>query len=453
MKPGYGLELVQTQKLVLTPEMRQALLVLQMNAYELSAFVRSQVEGNPLLELGEDPREEPLLDPADRDEDIASYLDEAVVPEALHRTSDREEPHVDYERLTQGGTGLREHLMEQFALLDVDSEEREIGEFIIGSLDDNGYLRCSTSEIAAVAAVPTWKAEDVLAKIQSLDPPGIAARDLRECLSLQARALGLGPLVASVIDGHLEDLGKGRYRKIAKDMGVSLDAVMRARGIILRLNPKPGAQFSKDPVTYVYPDVSVREVGGQLMVWLNEGFIPSIRWNAYNARLLRSGDPDARAYLLEQFRKARSLLRSIEQRRDTILRVMNCVFSRQMEFMEAGLEHIGPLTMREVAQELEMSESTVSRSVCNKYVDTPFGVYPCRAFFSPRVRSQQRDASQHTVKKLIEGLVRSEDPKMPLPDSEIARELRDRGFVVARRTVAKYRAQLGIPSASRRRLT
>ena len=454
MKPGYGLELVQTQKLVLTPEMRQALLILQMNGYELSAFLRKEVEGNPLLEIEGDPREEPLSDPLDRsdDDEIALYFDDGSLSESPHIRRDRAASHLDFGRIGQEGPSLREHLMEQFAFLDVDEGQREIGEMIIGNLDDNGYLRCSTSEIAAAAHVPQWKAECVLRLVQSLDPPGIAARDLRECLSLQARALGLGPVVVGLIEEHLEDLGRGCYQKIARRMGVSSDAVIRARGIILRLNPKPGAQFSKNPVTYVHPDVSVRDMGGQIVVWLNEGSLPSVKWNPYYTRLLRSGGPDVRPYLLEEFRRARSLLRSIEQRKSTILKVMNCVFSRQTEFVREGPQHIWPLTMREVAHELRMSESTVSRSVSNKYVDTPYGVYPCKAFFSPRVKSQHQEASQQAVKKTIEALVKTEDPRLPMSDSQLMRELRDRGFQVARRTVAKYRARLGIPPASKRRL-
>jgi RNA polymerase sigma-54 factor len=453
MKPGYGLELVQSQKLALTPELRQAIMVLQMNALELLSFVRQQVEENPLLDLTEDPQEEALPEPPDpTDEEWLAYFCDSSDAGMGSEREVREGRFPPYEAFVQRDASLKDHLFAQLGLLEITPDEYELGEFIIGNLDDNGYLRCSPAEISLVMGRPKWKVEAMLRSIQRFDPPGVGARDLRECLATQARALGVGPVVSGIIDGHLEDLARGRYRKIAKEMRVSVQNVMRARDAVLRLDPKPGAQFSCNAVTYVYPEVSVRRTGEQLAVSFNDGILPHVRWNSVYRRLLTAGEPEARAYLHEQLRRARALLRSIEQRKVTMLRVMDCIVSRQADFFHEGPGHVGPLTMREVAQELGMHESTVSRCVSNKYVDTPFGIYPCKTFFSPKVRSTGEEVSQYIVKKIVQALIQSEDPRDPLVDQEIMEELYKRGVHVARRTVAKYRAQLGIQPSSRRKV-
>ena len=452
MKLGYGLELVQTQRLALTPELRQAIMVLQMNALELCSFIRQQVEENPLLDLTDDPQEESLPeDPDPTDEQILAYFCDSSDLGSEVSYQPRENPAPAYETFAEKGVDLKEHLLAQLGLLEITAAEYETGEFIVGNLDDNGYLCCSPAEIALATGRPIKQVEDVLGVIQSFDPAGVGGRDLRECLAIQARAAGHGPLVTGIIEGHLEDLAKGRYRKIAKDMRVSVENVMKARDVVLRLNPKPGARFSSEAVTYVYPEITIRDAGDCLTVSLNDSALPRMRWNSFYRRLLSAGEADARTYLLEQLRRARGLLRSIEQRKDTILRVMECVAARQALFFKEGPGLLEPLTMKDVAQELGMHESTVSRCVSNKYADTPFGVYPCKAFFSPRVRTDDKDVSQYIVKRIIQTLVQSEDPGSPLADQEISLELSRRGVHVARRTVSKYRTQLGIQPSSRRK--
>lgn len=451
MKPGYGLELVQSQKLALTPEIRQAIMMLQMNALELLSFMRTQVEENPLLDLLSDPQEEALPESSDSiDEEWLAYFCDSSDLGIGSQREPREGSSPPWEAFARRGVSLKDHLLAQLGLLVLAPLEYEIGESIIGNLDDNGYLTCTPVEIALAKGVPKGKVLQVLETVQAFDPPGVAARDLRECLGMQSRALGLDPLVAKMIDEHLEDLARGRYRKIARDMQITIKNVMRVRDMVLRLDPRPGARFSSDAVTYVYPEVSVRKMDGQMVVLYNDSALPRVRWNSFYRQLLLAGEPDARLYLTEQLRKARTLLKSMEQRRTTILRVMECVVSRQSVFFNEGPGHLSPLTMKEVALELGIHESTVSRCVSNKYVDTPFGLYPCKAFFSPRVPSRDKDVSQYIAKNMVQSLIQAEDPRHPLADQEISDELAKRGVHVARRTVAKYRTQLGIQPSSRR---
>ncbi len=452
MKPAYGLELVQTQKLALTPEIRQAIMVLQMSILELSVFIRQQVEENPLLELSSDPQEESLpeaLDPSE-EELLACFCDSSDLGPALSAKT-RENPVPLYETFAEARSSLREHLLSQLGLLDLSFEEFATGEFLIGSIDDNGYLRSSPEEVATAIKRPLLEVRDMLAAIRSLDPPGVGAADLRDCLLLQAQAAGYDSVVTGVIDRHLDDLAGGRYRKISREMGISPQEVLSARDTILMMDPKPGARFSDEKVTYVYPEVAVRGGADGLAVSANDSAMPRVRWNSFYRDLLKSGETDTRAYLQEQLRKARCLLRSIEQRRDTIVRVMECVVARQPAFFSQGPGVLEPLTMKDVAEELGMHESTISRCIRDKYVDTPYGVFPCRSFFSPKVHADDKDVSQQAVKRAIKTMVTAENPGEPLADQDISAELGRRGMHVARRTVAKYRAQLGIQPSSRRR--
>jgi len=452
MKPGYGLELVQTQKLSLTPEIRQAIMVLQMNTLELVSFIREQVEENPLLELDEEPHEEALLESPDASDEewLAYFCDSSDLGTGLSERPGRSLLYT-YDALAERRVTLKDDLLSQLGLMSLTPAQCELCEFIIGNLDDNGYLCCSPAEMALATGNPKPAVEEMLRTVQSLDPPGIAARDLRECLTIQARAMGLGPLPAGIIDNHLEDLASGRYRKIAREQRVPVRSVLEARDVVLRLDPKPGARFSGEAATYVYPEVVVRKAAGQPAVSFNENALPRIRWNSFYRRLIGTGEPEARSYLLEQLRKARAFLRSIEQRKQTMLRVMECVSARQSGFFAEGPGHIEPLTMKDVAEELGVHESTVSRCVSNKYVDTPYGIYPCRMFFSPGVRGDERNVSQDSVKKVIQELIVSEDPRNPLVDQEISTELLRRGVHVARRTVSKYRSLLGIQPSNRRK--
>lgn len=449
MRPAYGLEISQVQKLALTPELRQAIMVLQMNAVELVQFVRSEVEENPLLEIVEEWQEEPLPEPEPSEEELLAYFCDSTDPgmPPVRRGQSFPGPQA----LIEQPVSLREHLLSQLVLSPLSKEEWAIGEFIVGSIDSNGYLTCPVSEIAHVLGKPKSVVEKVLGMVQGLEPPGIGGRTLKECLAIQARVRGLNELARHLVDDHLEDLAGGRYKKIAGQEKVSLEQVLQARDHIIALDPKPGATFSGRGAAYVTPDVSIEKIGHEMVLLFNDSAIPVIGWNSFYRRLLGAGEDDARDYLMDRLKRARTLLYSIEQRRNTIMQVMTCIMRRQERFLRKGPGHLEPLTLREIAEDLGIHESTVSRSIAGKHVDTPFGTFPCRMFFSPRLAGETKDVSQHSVKRCIQQLIDDEDGRTPLSDQQISERLSERGVQVARRTVTKYRAQLGIPPSNRRR--
>ena len=455
MKPGYSLELVQTQKLVLTPELRQAIMVLQMNVQELSEFMLSETEKNPLLEVTDERHHEVSTDVTEDEEDWIAYFcdssDLGLGQRISHQA--REEFTPVYQGLPERGETIREHLTSQLGLMHLNKKELALARFIIGSIDDNGYLGSSMPEIAVATGSTMEQVESILKTIQSFDPPGVAARNLRECLELQAQSRGLGDLPLRIIRHYLDDLGQACYSRIAQEEQVSLKDVLRARDSILRLDPKPGAMFSQGHVTFVVPDIIVKKLGDDFVVILNDNVLPSIRWNSYYRSLLSRGEHEAKTYLTQQARKAYFLLKSIEQRRMTISRVMESILRRQRRFFLEGPAHVEPMTLNDIAEELEIHSSTVSRAISGKYVDTPFGVFSCRMFFSPGVESGGQEISQYNIKKAIEEIVNNENPENPWTDNEIVELLAKEGMDIARRTVAKYRCQLGIlPSNRRRRL-
>ncbi len=448
MKPTFGLEQSQTQRLSLTPDVRQAIMVLQMGAMELVGFLREEAEGNPLLEVTE-RLGEPLPEAPDGEDEGLGYPEDMRLPWSLRK--DGSGSPLWYDPYPESQPSLREYLLTQLGFLRLTREERGVGELIIGNIDDNGYLSCPPEEIADSSRRPREMVQWILDLVQTFEPAGVAAKDLKECLGIQARMRGLTDLAQNVIANHLEDLGAGRYKRIAREEKVPLSLVLRARDAVLGLDPKPGAKFSSRGLTYIVPDVFVRQIGDDFITFFNDSAVPRVRWNPFYIELLKTGDDEARRYLTNQLRKARSLLHSIEERRKTILRVMNYVVMRQEVFFRNGPGHLAPLGLKDVASELRLHESTVSRSICGKYVDTLYGVFPCKMLFSSRVAGAGKDMSQHSVRKMIEEIVRLEDPETPLSDGDIARQLSLAGIQMARRTVAKYRDALGIPPSGRRR--
>ena len=457
MKPAYGLELIQTQKLVLTPELHQAIMILQMNVQELSALIAEEVENNPLLDLVHDTTERlPEHSSEDEEDWIAYFCDSSDLGLGGRATGRSSDGRLDAYCApgyvcAQANLSIRSHLLSQLGVLYLGHKEQSIAHFIIGSIDDNGYLQATVGEIASATASTSEQVEDVLKLIQKFDPPGVAARDLRECLELQAQAKGLSRLALQIIRHHLDDLADGRYTRICQSTNASLKQVLRARDSIVKLQPKPGAAFSAGHVTFIVPDITVRRIDDEFVVIPNDSALPSIRWNPYYRKLLTAGEQDARSYLVKQMKRARFLLKSIEQRRLTISRVMETIVGRQRRFFLEGPGHLEPMTLKDVAHELDIHDSTVSRAVSGKYVDTPFGVFPCKMFFTPGVESYGHEVSQYNIKKMIEQMIRSEDSGNPLTDSQIAHGLSRRGVEIARRTVAKYRSQLGIPPSNRRK--
>ncbi len=456
MKIGPSLTLQQKQKLVITPRLRQAIEILQLSAVELKDYIEHQLLENPVLEKSEEGE----------DQEPVEALGDVVSPEWLEYFSDssdlgytrvyQEKETVSYERAVVRVPNLEEHLLSQFNLVVKDELDRRVGEFLIGSIDQAGYLALSVDAAAKTLGVSRERVEKNLALVQRLDPPGIGARDLRECLLIQLRVLGERDEVAErIVAEYLEDLGAGRLTRIVGSLGISRERVQRALDTIRRLDPKPGRKFGyADEVRYIVPDVTVERVGDQFVILVNDYHLPRLAVSPFYRNLLndRTSSHAIRQYINEKINAAIWLIKSIEQRRLTLFRVVEAIVSYQKRFLEAGVKYLLPMTLRQVAEEIGVHESTVSRATANKFAQTPQGIFELRFFFQSGVSSSGgTGVSAQSVKEMIRELVTAEDAAKPLSDQDLADRLRQQGVAVSRRTVAKYRNEIGIPPSTRRK--
>jgi len=473
------LQLKMSQKLVMTPRLQQALRLLQMPALELQQVLKQELLQNPLLEEVEELTEEPTAEEeADADsklepDDIAAAQKEKQEEEKAsddgidwdeffhdsyeHGHNFTERPSDDfYEKVPTSSESFYESLLSQFRMVTTDEELTRIGEYLIGNLDESGFLALPVDEIARDLEVDAARVEEALKILQGLEPPGIAARDIRECLLLQIRARGMaGSLVESIVSDHLEDLIKRRPLEIARKLKISPADVQAATEIIGTLNPKPGHALAVSDARYITPDVIVERVDDEFVVFLNDRNVPRLRINASYSKFLNNGRDAAsgeRQFIKEKLDSAKWLIRTIEQRRRTIIKVMECIVRTQWEFFERGTKYLKPLTLQQVAEQIGMHESTVSRVTTSKYVQTPHGVFELKHFFSSGLHTDGgEDVSSKNVKMQIEELVRNEDSRSPMSDQRIVEILNKSGLNIARRTVAKYREQLQILPARMRK--
>jgi RNA polymerase sigma-54 factor len=484
------------QKLVLTPQLQLAIRLLQLSRLELAEEIRQQLDGNPMLEeegLGEETLS--YQDPVRDDPTAAETAPEAPAPTAAAEAEDRadggeadatrEVPSSpedvqdwerfvdDYNRFSSGpqvrvsneeypsiestvcskGT-LTDHLLWQLQLADLTDEQREIGAFLIGNLDDDGYLKDVTEdEIAAKTGSEEATVRAVLVRIQAFDPVGVGARDLRECLLIQARTHHPdNDRLRILLERHLPDLERKNFPAIARGLKCSLDEVKDLVETITRMDPKPGRAFSSEDVIYIQPDVYVFKMGGDYVTVLNEDGLPKLKISPYYEAALTGRGGDAKDFVQDKLRSAMWLIRSIHQRQSTIRKVTESIMRFQRDFLEKGVTHLRPLVLRDVAEDVGMHESTISRVTTNKYVHTPRGIFELKYFFNSRIGSVYgEDQSSESVKSHIKSLVDVEDPRNPLSDQELVEKLRRENVVIARRTVAKYREALGILPSSRRR--
>ncbi len=462
------------QKLILTPSLQQAIKLLPMTTLELAELLNQEIVENPLLE--EVPTEE--LQPAESegaeekaefeaerapqgdgwdDSDyqyfFGEYLDDGYQPRIPQEI--RELPPI--ENTLSTSSSLADHLHWQLSLSTDEERLREIGAAIIGNLDDDGYLVASLEEIAAMGPWPMADVERALRLVQSFDPIGVAARDLKECLLLQLRHLGLGgtPTEQIVLE-HLRLLQNHQVQEIARRLGLSLEELKQHVEIIRNLDPKPGSRYNPAPPQYVIPDVYVVKIDDQYVAVHNEEGLPQLRISPVYRRLLdRSGQvsDETRQYVKEKFRSALWLIKSVDQRQKTIHKVATSIIKFQRDFLDRGIEYLRPLVLRDVASDIGMHESTVSRVVNNKYMHTPQGVFEMKFFFHSGISSSYGESvSSVTIKQRIRKIIESEDPRRPLSDSKIVSILQKEGLMLARRTIAKYREELKIPTSSQRRL-
>ena len=466
------MQLTQTLSLQqkLAPQLIQSLQLLQLSALELEQLIKQELELNPVLELEEDeepPSQEEAPDEEERpdeeeltsdfdEEDWTKYLEDAYEMGSRDFGEFEKRDEEEYRREPKETETLMDRLLFQLRMSVSTPKEQQIGEFILGNLNGDGYLTCPVDEIAESLSVPVEDVERVLEIIQTFDPPGIAARDLRECLMIQLTEKGLeDSLAMKIVRDHFEDWIKWHHPQLAQDLNISEDELRDALEVISSLNPKPGAElFAEEPRTIV-PDVTVEKIDGEYIVILNDRFAPSLRISPAYVALLK--DPkttssEAKTFILERLNRARWLINSIEQRRSTILKVMNAIIRNQRDFLENGIHYLKPMVLQDVADEIGMHASTVSRVTSGKYVQTPQGVFELKFFFDSKLASMEgEELSVKSVMDRIRHLIEHEDPQMPLSDQQIGDLLNQEGIDIARRTVAKYRDNMRIPSARYRK--
>lgn len=462
------LSLRQAQRMIMTQSLQQAIGLLQLNRLELIQVIHQQMEENPILEeemseVGDEsstaaadeekPEEKPAEDRLS-EFDWESYFAESA---DFRREFPREE--VEHwspeERMTRPRT-LADHLQFQLHLSVSDPALTHWAHVIIGSLDENGYLPFSLEELPEAAPKDAPVIAEALQIVQGFDPTGVAARDLRECLLLQLAAFGdEASLARTIIEEHLADLEGHHLQRIADKLKVPVQAIQEAIMLICSLEPKPGRTYSSEEPRYITPDVYLLKVDDRFIVVLNEDGLPRLKVSAYYRQLVgagRSASKETREYVEGKMRSALWLIRSIEQRQRTLYRVTESIAKFQCEFLEQGISAMRPLTLKEVAEDIEMHESTISRVTTNKYVHTPQGLFELKYFFHRGVQASDGESvSSLTVKDLVRKLLTAEDSGKPLSDQKIVEVLRRQGIEIARRTVAKYRSQLKIPSSSKRR--
>ena len=472
----------QTQRVVMTPLLQQAIQLLQLSTLELEQVVRKELEENPLLEevpaevgeaqsapapetatvaatptADEPASKETATVDAERAEELPFDLNAAMFDEPDERTpvsmEEREDP--PFENLAgNDALSLTDHLMEQLRLTVTDQDMLRIGEGIIGNLDEDGYLRAELSEIAAGTGSSLEAVEAALRLVQGFDPRGVAARGIQECLLLQINAdPEPDPVTVEILEQYFDDLGRRRYAEIARAMKLPVDRIMESVEEIQALEPRPGRRFGGGDSRYIVPDVTIQKVGSDYVVVLNEEGIPRLRVNALYRSLLRRTGDEAKQYVEQKIRSAMWLIKSVEQRQRTLRRVAQSLVNFQREFLDKGIAHLRPLALRDVGDDISMHESTISRVTTNKYVQTPQGLFELKFFFHSGIASKDGAmVSSVSVKKTIRDMVEAEAVEAPLSDQEIAQALHAQGLTIARRTVAKYREELGVLPSHQRRL-
>ncbi|NLN63569.1 MAG: RNA polymerase factor sigma-54 [Myxococcales bacterium] len=477
-----GIELRQQlklqQQLIMTPQLQQAIKLLQLSRIELIDMVHAELEENPALEARADYAESrdstapPTLS-ADADEPATKATSEPSDPDVVSATREIDwdkylenyaNQPSDYAPQWQGGDDARaigetqsaestltDHLRWQLQMTTLTDAEQRFLDMVIGNLDSDGYFKePPIEELARKAGLETDEAEEALKVLQNFDPVGVASRNLRECLLCQVDALELDIDVRDVVDRHLPNLEKRNYQAIARDLEIELEDVYEVARIISHLEPKPARNFIVEN-NYITPDIEVQKVGDRYFVVPNDDGMPRLRISKFFKTALKEG-PEAREYIQNKLRSAQWLIRSIEQRRRTIVKVTECIVEKQQDFFEKGVNYLKPMILRDVAEAVELSESTVSRVTTNKYVQTPRGIFELKYFFnSPIRRESDADIASESVKNKIKEYIDDEDPKQPYSDQRLVEMLHEKGIIIARRTVAKYREAMGILSSTKRK--
>jgi len=468
------------QNLMMTPALQQAIKLLQLSRLELEQYVAEQLAENPLLEeKAIDAQSEASIEASKSKETSEAEIMDGRLDSAkdiVDRTGGNGEEvawdsylrlgesrigkakageDINYENFVTVGKTLRDHLYDQCGEIGLDKEEKRIANEIIGNLDDRGYLQTTYEHLVETLSVSLEALEDVLDVIHRMDPGGVGARDLTECLLLQLRNMRLkNGVVEKIVENHLGDLQTRNYDVVAKNLKISVEEVEKNVEIIASLEPVPGRAFGDSNQLYVVPDVYLFKVGEEWKIALNEDGLPDLKISDYYSGLVEDDKVKKaeKEYLDEKIKNAHWLIRSIYQRKRTIVKVTQSILRRQIDFFEQGVEHLKPMILKDVSEDIEMHESTVSRVTTNKFIHTPRGVFELKYFFNNSVQLiGGEEISSEAVRSMIATFVRGEDLKKPYSDQKIVDYLEGRGIQLARRTVAKYREALGIPPSSKRK--
>ncbi len=468
---GFELQHAQTQSLELrakiAPQMQQSLNVLQATTLELNQMIGQELAQNPVLEeesvdisveeegfdKDEEDFDEEFSELSKLDQEWREYLQQSR-SNTPRRADDNERHQRMMDSIIEPQT-LSGHLIQQLNTSDSNSEIRDLAEMLIGSVNEDGFLSQNIEEIALENAIPFMKLQEALDLVQSFHPIGIAAQDLRECLLLQLNHLNKKhSLEYRIVDLHLDQLARKRYPQIARKIGIGIEKVTTAAEFIATLNPKPGRELSLGDNHYITPDVSVEKTSTGYDVTLNNETIPHLRISNVYKDIMSGGNAkkDAKEYIREKIQSGKFLIKCIHQRQETIRKISEEIVNRQRDFLDHGIAHLHPMNMAQVAEVVGVHETTVSRAIAGKYIATPRGVFEMKYFFKPGYETDSGDTLSNTsVKQAVAELVKNEDKKKPLSDDKIVQELKESGIKLARRTVAKYRDEIGIlPSHLRR---
>lgn len=472
MKMNFNLNLVQTQKLIMTPELKQAIEILQFNSLELNAFINEELLNNPVLEKSSQTASEDApeksesdsdeeyeydLDKGDRDNfDWEEFVNSFDDPKGTGAPAYDPDSEMNYDNFIADEESLKDYLMMQLKFLKQDDEIISICEYIIENIDDNGYLQMRNEEAMTLFHRSSEDIEQLVRLIQTFDPPGVGARSIQECLLIQLYQQGYeDSLEERLVLDHLEELGEKRFAQIAKTLGETAERVQAAYDYIRTLEPKPGRSFSSlRDVRYIVPDVYVEKIKNEYVVIVNDAAAPRLQINGFYKSMMNqiSRDSLTTEYLSRNLQSALRIIKSIEQRRNTIYRVCKAIVEYQYEFFEKGLLYLKPLNLKDIADEIEVHESTVSRAVNGKYIQCPNGLFEIKYFFQSGVKgSSGEGVSSESVKSIMKDMIDKEDSKKPISDQAIADALEANGINISRRTVAKYRDELNIPSSSKRK--
>jgi len=478
-------QLKLSQQLVMTPQLQQAIKLLQLSRMELVELVQQELEENPILEESLEQQETQEAEHTAENSDESEQAQEESTPESLQEVKGEEEglSDIDWQTYldgyTSGGTvgehyydedderpsfenlltrteSLADHLIWQVNLSHMKDDERRIASEIIGNLDDDGYFKATIEDIAEATSTSEEEVEATLKLVQELDPPGIASHTLQECLLKQVEALEMqGSVVEAMLQQHLGELENKKYQVIAKSLDVSIDEVLAAAKVISNLDPRPGRQFNLDDVHYISPDIFVHKISEEYVVVLNDEGLPNLRINSFYRNALSGAtelDEKAGEYIQEKMRGALWLIKSIHQRQRTIYKVTRSIVKFQRAFFDYGIDYLKPLVLRDVAEDIQMHESTISRVTTNKYVQTPQGLFELKYFFNSGINTGDGDSvASESVKSKIKEIILGENSRKPFSDQKIVEILRDHNIDIARRTVTKYREMMNIGSSTQRK--